>query len=104
MRLISQRGLLKSIGMSSGGGRDGAHRIEGFLYKILGTNREINDLTVRTKNPILFHPPHGGRTAYGYEATILADICDTVIDARRDKKLLTKFQHKFKDLLDFDLE
>ena len=29
-----------------------------------------------------FQPPHGGTAAYGYPATVLADICDAVIAAR----------------------
>jgi hypothetical protein len=32
---------------------------------------------------IFFRPPHGGAPAFGYPATILADICDAVLAARK---------------------
>lgn len=44
---------------------------------------DYKDLAVRIRNPILFKPIPGGKSAYGYEATILADICDAVLTARR---------------------
>ena len=34
------------------------------------------------RRPFLFTPPHGGRLAYGYPATLLPDICDIVLAAR----------------------
>ena len=34
-------------------------------------------------NPIEFRPAPSGRTAFGYEATILADICDFILAARK---------------------
>jgi hypothetical protein len=41
------------------------------------------DLAARLRNPIRFTTPGGGRLAFGYEATILADICDAVLAARQ---------------------
>lgn len=38
------------------------------------------------KDPIIFQTTHGSR-AYGYEATVLADICDAVLEARKQDKL-----------------
>jgi hypothetical protein len=46
-----------------------------------------NDLLVALDNPIKFHPPHGGRLAFGYSATILADICEAVLATRNAGKL-----------------
>ena len=45
------------------------------------------------RHPILFTPPHGGRTAYGYPATLLTDICDIVLAARQAGDLLPQQQH-----------
>jgi hypothetical protein len=45
-----------------------------------------SDLLSRLSNPIRFSPPTGG-TAYGYEATILPDICRVLIEAGRLGKL-----------------
>jgi hypothetical protein len=43
---------------------------------------ETNKLSARLASPIEFQPPAGGRTAYGYEATVLADVCDAIAAAR----------------------
>jgi hypothetical protein len=40
------------------------------------------DLKYRAENPVVFRTSKGGITN-GYEATILADICDAVLEARR---------------------
>ena len=54
-----------------------------------GKGININDLMARVKSPIRFRPEHGGRTAYGYEATILADLCDVILAARKTGKICT---------------
>jgi hypothetical protein len=41
------------------------------------------NLTARISNPIRFIPPAYGRSAFGYEATVLADICEVVLAARQ---------------------
>jgi hypothetical protein len=41
----------------------------------------------------MFRFPGGGRTAYGFEATILADICDAVLAARKLGMLMPQQQH-----------
>jgi hypothetical protein len=45
-----------------------------------------------TANPIKFRTPNGN-VAYGYEATILADICDAVLQARAEGKLQKQQEH-----------
>ena len=46
-----------------------------------------NELVPALKNPILFKNPAGGGNAYGYPATILADICLTLLEAQRSGNL-----------------
>jgi len=93
-RVLSQRGLRKSVGLSrSGGSKAGAHRIGSFLTRISEKGIDVNDLTVRIQNPIEFKPSHGGRTAFGYEATILADMCDAVFEAHKKNALLPQQKH-----------
>ena len=41
---------------------------------------KATDLMARINKPILFTPTHGGRHAFGYEAEILPDICDYVLE------------------------
>src|SRR5271154_1483823 len=89
-RVLSQRGLQAGIGMSVGGdpGGSGEPRIVAFLRSLAQRGLDTDELTAKLKDPIRFQPPGGGRSAYGYDATILADICDLVLAARTKKLLL----------------
>ena len=93
-RVLSQRGLQSSIGMSLSGGKAGEQRIVTLLESLTSKGIEINDLMVRIKNPVKFYSTAGGRETYGFEATILADICDVILLARKEGKLLPQ-QLKF---------
>jgi len=46
-----------------------------------------NNLMLALNSPIHFRNPHGGGTAYGYPATMLADICDAILAARKEGAL-----------------
>ena len=50
------------------------------------------ELKEATRQPILFKTP-SGQIAYGYEATVLADICEAVLEARRAGVLQAQQQH-----------
>jgi hypothetical protein len=52
-----------------------------------------NQLAVLMGNPIRFRLPAGGKPAYGYPATILADICDVVLAARKAGALQKQQEH-----------
>lgn len=93
-RVVSQRGLQTGIGMSSSGGSQGAQRVAQFITSLGEKGININDISMRINSPIMFRPPGGGKPAYGYEATILTDICDAVLEARKQKRLLGQ-QNKF---------
>ncbi|MDZ4684816.1 MAG: P63C domain-containing protein, partial [Planctomycetaceae bacterium] len=43
--------------------------------------------------PLMFVMPKNGDLAYGYEATILVDLCDAVLNARRDDSLMPHQLH-----------
>jgi hypothetical protein len=58
-----------------------------FIASIAENGIDTKDLVSRISNPILFRAPGVPRPAYGYEATILTDICDAVLAARKAKKL-----------------
>lgn len=90
-RVLSQRGLQTGIGMSMSGGTGGAHRLAQFIETLADRGVDCRDLAMRIRNPILFRRKSGGAVVYGYEATILADICDTVLAARK-KGLFTPNQ------------
>lgn len=84
-RVIVRSGMIESLGMSAGGSsnykKGGPDRLAIFLRgKILNpfVNKSLIDIT---DNPIKFKI--GGIIAYGYDATVLADICDAVLEARK---------------------
>lgn len=82
-RVLSQRGLIEGIGMSHGSSKTGDARQVAFFESQAIIPHSVNGLTVALRSPIKFIPPHGGKAAYGYPATILADICETVLAARK---------------------
>ena len=80
-RVLSQRGLQTSIGLSGSGGA-GAHRMARFIERLQLKGLPAKELTVRINEPALFSPTHGGKHAYGYEAEVLPEICDFVLACR----------------------
>jgi hypothetical protein len=93
-RVLSLRGMLSSLNMSLG---RASTRREDRLTSFL-TGNAISPfvpkaLTAMIEEPIRFHPPGGGSSAYGYPATILADICDVVLSARKAGALLKQQEH-----------
>jgi hypothetical protein len=98
-RVLSQRGLQVGVGMSTSGGKSGEQRLATFCTSLADKSKHINDLSVRSatlaerlKSPIKFHPG-GGNAAYGYEATVLADLCDLILEARTNGLLLKQQEH-----------
>lgn len=99
-RLISQRGLQTTLGMGTGGGTQGAHRMARFVESIENKLHISNKLSARMKSPVLFMPPHGGNPAYGNEATNLMDVCELLLKARDKAGTLTPTQSKYADAAD----
>jgi hypothetical protein len=78
-RVITLGGVQRSLGLSSSGG---APRLASLIGSICPNLAEANDLAVRLSSPMLFQARTGGRAAYGYPATLLADICKSILAAR----------------------
>lgn len=91
-RVLSQRGLQMGIGMSTSGSSSGEQRMALFIDSLGLKGIDVKDLSLRIKNPIRFKLPAGGRS-FGFEATILADICDAVLAARKAGALHHQQQH-----------
>lgn len=91
-RVLVQRGMIKALGMSYGGGREtgGADRLTQFTGGKALKPFISAEIVARTENPTKFKLPNG-TTAYGYEATLLPDICNAVLEAR-EKGVLQKQQ------------
>lgn len=84
-RVLSQRAISAAFTGNRGGGlistgEDGAQKTPRFLAKKV-VNPFINkDLAARINSPIEFIPKTG-RSAFGYDAALLPEICEVIIDA-----------------------
>lgn len=86
--VISQRGMAQAIGFSKRGDRltvfAGSKTMDGYLGR---------DLREKLANPMIFKYNAAaaentiGDRAHGYDATILIDLCNAIIAARKDGKL-----------------
>jgi hypothetical protein len=93
-RVLSQRGVISGLAMSAGtGAGGGADRLSIFLAGKSLSPHVSNELLALIGEPIKFRPPSGGKFAYGYPATILADICDVVLAARKAGDLHRQQHH-----------
>jgi hypothetical protein len=86
-RIFSRRGVGRAFGSKQTGIAPGALEIPPFLGSKAILPFIPEDLMVRLLNPIEYVPKHAGRTAMGYEATLLPDICKVMITARKNGQL-----------------
>ena len=93
-RVLSLRGMLGGLNMSLGRASTRREdRLTSFLTGNAISPFVPKELTAMIGKPIRFQLPGGGATAYGYPATILADICDVVLAARKAGALLKQQEH-----------
>ena len=90
-RVLSQRGVTVGIGLNPEVG----FRMPQFMASKSIKPFISKDLMPALKSPILFKNPVGGGNAHGYLATILADICEAVIDAKNAGVLHPHQKHIF---------
>lgn len=92
-RVLIQRGMMSALDMKQGtAGRGGGDRLAKFAATKAISPFVSNELAEVIKNPIIFQTPTGGQ-AYGYEATVLADLCDVVLEARKHHALHYQQEH-----------
>jgi len=87
-RVIVNRGLILALGIKRGAGDRiamlaGTKSISPFVS---------SDLEMAITQPIRFRTTWG-QVAFGYEATVLADLCDAILAARKDGHLLSQQTH-----------
>jgi hypothetical protein len=86
-RVLQQTGLIQSLNMSHGGSYStGGDRLAKFATQGRLSAFVSNELIERTANPIRFRAPGG--LAYGYEATILADLCERSAGTRHKRPVI----------------
>ncbi len=73
-RVLHQRGMVAALGMGRGGSsQGGGDRLAKFTAQDRLKSFVSDQLLKVTTNPLKFKTPRG-QIAYGYEATVLADI------------------------------
>lgn len=91
MRILSGRGLQGAFALGQKRGDILKNVLTGLLSKPGAKELAHSDLLEALANPIRFiRPGRGGKLATGYEATVLADICDFILGARTKGMLKTK--------------
>jgi len=93
-RVLSQSELVRALGMGRGGSsKGGGDRLVNFLSGKAISPFISKQLATVTTDPIKFKMPVTNALAYGYEATILADICESVLKARENGQLQHQQYH-----------
>src|SRR5206468_7561095 len=90
LRVLSTGGVTRAFGGRTTGSAkqtDGPRRLPAFLASAALRPFIPNDLMARVISPVEFRPIHGGRTAFGYEATLLPDLCKVLLSARKSMAL-----------------
>lgn len=86
-RVLSRRGMDKALATAQSHGQGIKRLLNSSLFKPFINN----ELEKKIFSPIKFKPPKGSY-AIGYEATILTDICNIILQAR-EKGILTNPKH-----------
>ena len=90
-RVLSRRGMMKALGLQLGSTRTGDDRLTSFLsqdrLKSLG-DKDLAAMSI----PFKFRTDRGS-LADGSIATLLVDICEVVLDARKAGNLLPRQEH-----------
>lgn len=93
-RVLTQMGMLDALDMSLGGaGRGAGSRLAKFVSSKSISPYVPEELSKVVVEPIRFRNPQGGAVTYGYEATVLVEICEAVLQAREKGKLHRQQEH-----------
>lgn len=92
-RVIHQRGMVSALGMARGGSsKGGGDRLAHFVGQKTLSPFVSSDLELVTREPLQFRTDRGA-SAYGYDATVLADICEAILEARKQGALSKQQEH-----------
>jgi hypothetical protein len=91
-RVLIQRGMFTALDMKQGtASKGGGDRLSKFIGTKALSGFVTPELAAMITKPVVFSV--NGTLAYGYEATILADVCDAVLAARKAGKLNYQQEH-----------
>ncbi|MDM8346244.1 P63C domain-containing protein [Pseudochrobactrum sp. sp1633] len=86
-RVLTSSSVQLAMAIAQGGSMvKGVSRLELFISGKIISPFISNELRERVQNPILFRTTANGK-AYGYEAEVLAELCEAVLEARQQGKL-----------------
>jgi hypothetical protein len=89
-RVLTVSGIIEGMGLARGGSMiAGMNRLELFIRGNRISSFVSNELSRRVHSPIVFLTPTGSK-AYGYNAEILVELCETVLNARAEGILQTQ--------------
>lgn len=95
-RILSQRGVMSGVGITRGSSHGGGDRLSAMMESSALSGFASPDVLLAIKHPVKFVHSSGGGVAYGYPATILAEICDAILAARKAGTLPAR-QNKIAD-------
>jgi hypothetical protein len=85
-RVLSRRGVNVALGRGRGGSeyrQDGGAELPGFVAAANLSPFVSSELAAALAKPIEYLPGHGGRSAFGLEASCLPMLCDVWLEARK---------------------
>jgi hypothetical protein len=89
-RVLTVAGVTDGMGLARGGSMiAGMNRLELFISRNRISPFVSRELSKRIHSPIVFMTPAGSK-AYGYNAEILVELCETVLNARQEGVLQTQ--------------
>jgi hypothetical protein len=93
-RVLVQGSMINALDMSQGtaSGKGSGDRLTRFIHSKSLKKYVPDELANVIIEPIKFRSP-AGALAYGYEATVLANICESVLEARQKGKLNYQQEH-----------
>lgn len=97
IRVFSTRGVTRAMGGkrtgTAGAAHNGAPQLPSFLASDAVKPYISPQLMARLLTPLQYQPKHGGRTAFGYEATLLPEICELILYANEQKPFKPNQKH-----------
>ncbi len=94
LRVLSIRGVTRAFGgRTQGTSKTGARKVPPFLASEAIKPFIPNDLLARVTSPTEYVQLAPGRTALGFDATLLPDVCRIIMEANRASALRTNQQH-----------
>lgn len=87
-RVIGINGMQMAVGMRPSGGTP---RLAYLAARFADNPSQAQDLTSRLDSPIQFTLPGGG-IGHGYEAMLLVNLCELLLDARRRGEITPRYQ------------